>query len=112
MIYNRQIQQRRQHGWRERWMHRFGMDTAMAAPLRRGELTVPNWMTGKSLAIFFVAAIMCWGTFGHVPEFDLLLTACLSAVLFLYGGMSMSKSWSHTKEKVFVKNVFVAGFVI
>ena len=112
MMYNRQIQQRRSHGWRERWMHRFGMDTAMAAPLRRGELTVPNWMTGKSLAIFFVAAIMCWGTFGHVPEFDLLLTACLSAVLFLYGGMSMSKSWSHTKEKVFVKNVFVAGFVI
>ena len=111
MMNNRQIQQRRPHGWRERWMHRFGMDV-VAAPLHRGELTVPNWMTGKTLVIFFVAAIMCWGAFGYVPEFDLVLTACLSAVLFLYGGMSMSKSWSGVKEKAFVKNVFVAGFVI
>lgn len=98
-------------GWRERWMHRFGMDVA-AAPLRKGELTIPNWLTGKAMAFFFVALFACWGAFGHVPEFDLWLVSCISVVLFFYGGSAMSKSWSHTGEKRFLRNVFIAGFLI
>lgn len=100
-----------QRGWRERWMHRFGMDTA-AAPLRRGELTIPNWLTGKAMAFFFVALFACWGVFGHVPEFDLWMAAAISVVLFFYAGNEMSKSWSHTGEKQFLKNIFIAGFLI
>ena len=98
-------------GWRERWMHRFGMDVA-AAPLRSGELTIPNWLTGKAMAFFFVALFACWGAFGHVPEFDLWLVAAISIVLFFYGGSAMSKSWSHAGEKRFLRNVFIAGFII
>lgn len=98
-------------GWRERWMRRFGMDTA-AVPLRRGELTVPNWLTGKSIVFFFVAMLVCWGAFGFVPEFGLWLVAAISVILFFYGGMSMSNSWSRTKDKVFVRNIFIAGLVI
>ena len=56
-----------QRGWRERWMHRFGMDVAVAS-LRKGKLTVPNWLTGKSMVFFFVAMLTCWGAFGYVPE--------------------------------------------
>lgn len=48
--------QMRPRGWRERWMRR--MDV-VAAPLRKGELTVPNWLTGKSMVFFFVATFAC-----------------------------------------------------
>lgn len=98
-------------GWRERWMHRFGMDTA-AATLRKGELTIPNWLTGKAMAFFFVALFACWSVFGHVPSFDLWMAAAISVMLFFYGGSEMAKSWSHAGEKQFLKNVFVAGFII
>lgn len=98
-------------GWRERWMRRFGMDVA-AAPLQKGELTIPNWVTGKAMVFFFVALFSCWMFFGFVPEFALWIVSCLSIVLFFYGGQAMSKSWSHKKEKVFLKNVYIAGLAI
>ena len=98
-------------GWRERWMRRFGMDTA-ATPLRKGELIVPNWLTSKSIVIFFVAMFACWGAFGFVPAFDLWLVSAISIVLFFYGGSAMLKSYSRTKEKEFIKNVFVAGLIV
>lgn len=92
-------------------MHRFGMDVA-AAPLRKGELTIPSWLIGSSIAFFFVAMIACWGAFGYVPALDLWLVAAISVVLFFYGGSAMSKNWSHAGEKRFLRNVFVAGLVI
>lgn len=92
-------------------MHRFGMDTA-AATLRKGELTIPNWLIGSSIAFFFVAMFACWGVFGYVPAFDLWMVAAISVVLFFYGGSVMSKNWSHAGEKRFIRNVFVAGFII
>ena len=98
-------------GWRERWMHRFGMDVAVA-PLRQGETTVPNWLSGKSIIFFFVTMFACWGVFGFVPELELWLVASISVILFFYGGQAISKNWSHTKEKQFVRNVFIAGLVI
>jgi hypothetical protein len=87
------------------------MDTA-AAPLRKGELTIPSWLMGSSIAFFFVAMFACWGVFGHVPEFDLWLVAAISVVLFFYGGSVLSKSWSHDREKQFIKNIFIAGFLV
>lgn len=92
-------------------MRRFGMDTVVA-PLTKGALTVPNWLIGKSIVFFFVTMFACWGAFGYVPEFALWVVAALSVVLFFYGGHAMSKSWSRTKEKTFVRNVFIAGLII
>lgn len=92
-------------------MRRFGMDVA-AAPLTKGELTIPNWMIGKSTVFFFAAMFACWFAYGLVPSFELWLLSCISIVLFFYGGMSMSKSWSRTKEKVFIRNIFIAGLLI
>lgn len=100
----------RPKGWRERWMRRFGMD--MSRPMQKGELTIPNWLTGKSLVFFFVAMLTCWGAFGYVPTFDLWIVASISVVLFFYGGQAMSRSWERKKEKAFVRNIFIAGFVI
>ena len=100
-----------QRGWRERWMQRFGMDTA-AAPLRKGELTIPDWLTGKSLVFFFVAMFACWGVFGYVPATDLILVSSISVALFFFGGSAMSKGWRTVVDKRFIRNVFIAGFVV
>lgn len=98
-------------GWRGRWMRRFGMDVA-AAPFRKGELTIPNWMIGKSVVVFFIAMFACWMAFGYVPPMELWMTACISTILFFYGGSSMAKGWSRTYSKTFVKRVFFIGFAV
>lgn len=92
-------------------MHRFGMDVA-AAPLRKGELTIPNWFTGKSMVFFFVAMFACWGTFGYVPEFSLWIVAALSVVVFFYGGQSLSRIWAFKNEKHFLRYIFIIGFLV
>lgn len=92
-------------------MRRFGMDTAVA-PQRKGDLTIPNWVTGKSIVFFFVAMFVCWFAFGFVPTFDLWVVASISVVLFFYGGQSMSKSWEHDNTKRFLKNVFWIGVAV
>ena len=87
------------------------MDTAMQMPTK-GALTIPNWIVGKSVVFFFISMIACWMAFGHVPGVDLWLVASISVVLFFYGGVAMSRSWASTKEKRFLRNVFVAGFLV
>lgn len=96
-------------GWRERWMRRFGMDTSV--PLKRGALTVPGWLIGRSIVCFFIAMSVCWLAFAYVPKFELWMAASISVVLFFYGSMAMLRNWKNTKEKTFVRNVFIAGFV-
>ena len=98
-------------GWRERWMRRFGMDAA-TAPLTRGALTVPNWLTGRSIVFFFVAMILCFIAFGYPMEFRDAFIAGLSVVLFFYGGMSMSKSWANVKDRAFAKRIFITGLIV
>lgn len=98
-------------GWRERWMHRFGMDV-VAAPLRKGERTIPNWLTGKAMAFFFVTMLACWVVFGHIPPFKLWFTAALSVVLFFYGSRTMADSFAKTGEKTFLKHVFWIGVLV
>lgn len=97
-------------GWRERMMRRFGMD--MHAQVCKGERTIPGWMMGKPLAFFFVSLFACWIAFGHVPAFDLVMAACVSTVLFIYGGYAMSRAWAKDKEKTFLKHVFIAGLIV
>lgn len=98
-------------GWRERWMHRFGMDVA-AAPLRKGELTIPNWLTGKAIVFFFISMCLCWFIFGHEPAFELILVSIISLIAFLYGGGVISRSLAHAKEKKFERSVYIAAFSI
>ena len=92
-------------------MQRFGMDTATQTPIKAA-LTIPSWLTEKSMVFFFVAMLACWLAFGHVPEFGLWLVASISVVLFFYGGQTMSKSWKRKREKDFLKNIFLVGLVL
>lgn len=96
--------------WRERWMRRFGMDKTVL--LTKGALTIPNWLTRKSMVFFFIAMFLCWFAFGFVPELSLWMVASISVVLFFYGGQAMSKSWERKNANKFVRNIFVAGLVI
>lgn len=109
MMPQPQMSAPRQGGWRERWMQRFGMVEQMP---RAKELTIPNWITGKSIVFFFIAMFACWVAFGFVPDFSLWFVAVLSVVLFFYGGQAMTRGWERKKDKIFVRNVFIAGFVV
>ena len=91
-------------------MRNFGMDKVV--PFQKGERNIPNWLTGKAMVFFFIAMFACWGVFGYVPDFELWIVAALSVVLFFYGGQSMSKSWEQKKEKVFIRYIFIAGFIV
>ena len=97
--------------WRERMMHRFGMDTAVQMPTK-GANTIPSWIIGRSMVFFFIAMFACWAVFGYVPAFDLWLAASVSVVLFFYGGGTMARNWEHVSEKRFLRNVFITGFVV
>ena len=90
-------------------MQRFGMSGQMP---RAKELTIPNWLIGKSIVFFFISMFACWGAFGFVPEVALWVVAAFSVVLFFYGGQAISKGWEHKNEKAFVRNVFIAGVIV
>lgn len=97
-------------GWRERMMRRFSM--GVAAPLRKGELIVPDWVASRGLVFFFISMFACWGAFGYVPELDLVLVSCISVVLYFYGSMVLTRKWKPKGEKRFVRDVFIAAFVV
>ena len=97
-------------GWKGRFMQQYG-GSMFSAP-SRDMLITPNWVTSRPIVFFFVALVICFAAFGYVPEFGLWLTASISVILFFYGASSISKSWSHAKEKTFLKNIFVAGLVV
>lgn len=99
----------RPRGWRERWVRNFGMSAQMP---RSKEYTIPNWLTGKSIVFFFVAMLVCFAALGYPMEFRDAFIAGLSVVLFYYGGMSLAKSWERKKEKVFIRNIFIAGLIV
>lgn len=100
---------KRSRSWSERMLRNYGMDTF--TPIK-DERIVPQWLIGKGVVFFFISMLLCFGTFGYVPELNLWLVASISAVLFFYGAQSLSKSWNHSKEKKFLRNVFVAGLII
>lgn len=98
------------HTWQQRMMRNYGM--GMYAQLRKGELTIPDWLVGRPIVVFFVALFACWAAFGYVPGADLVLTACISIVLFFYVGYVMSRGWERANEKRFLRNVFLTGLFI
>ena len=98
------------HGWRERWMQRFGMD--LAVPLRGGELTMPNWLIGKSVVFFFVSFAACIIAFGYPMELLYAVVASLSVLLFFYGGKNLAANLANKSEKYIIKRIFWIGFAV
>lgn len=93
--------------WRNRIVHRYGMNM----PIQQ-LMTIPNWLTGKAIAFFFIALISCWVLFGHIPAINLIIVSSISVVLFFGLGRALSNNWLHTSEKRFLHNIFTTGFFI
>lgn len=91
-------------------MRNFGMDRHSLN--RKIELFIPNWVIGRSIVVFFVAMFACWWAFGFLPNSSLWIVAALSVVLFFYGGQAMSRNWVRKTARLFVRDLFFAGFVI
>ena len=92
-------------------MRRFGMDVA-ATPLTRGALTMPNWLTGKSIVFFFVAMFACFFAFGYPMEVRDAVIASLSVILFFYAGRQMSITYTNKNSKLFIRAVFLIGLLV
>lgn len=97
---------------RNTWQQRFLGGNSARPMTKQQERAIPEWLIGKSVAFFFIAMFACWGAFGFVPTFDLVLVTSLSVLLFFYGGYTISNSYAHSNSKKFVRNVFIAGFII
>ena len=95
-------------GWQARFMRNYGM----GAYAQKRDYRMPSWLIGRSVLFFFIALIACLVVYGHVPGMDLLLTACVSVVVFFFGAQSMANSWAKASEKCFLRNVFVTGLLI
>ena len=95
-------------GWQARFMRNYGM----GAYAQKRDYRMPSWLIGRSVLFFFIALFACWGAFGYVPGMDLIVASCLSVLLFFLGAQIMSQKWGVVKEKRFLRNVFIAGFLI
>ena len=95
-------------GWQARFMRNYGM----GAYAQKRDYRMPSWLIGRSVLFFFIALIACLVVYGYVPGMDLLLTACISIVVFFFGAQSMANSWAKASEKRFLRNVFVTGLLI
>lgn len=81
-------------------------------PILKDQFLIPDWLIGRSIIFFFVAMLLCWGAFGHIPEFAFALISGVSVLIFFYGGASMAKSWEHQTEKKLLRNIFLVGLTI
>ena len=95
-------------GWQARFMRNYGM----GAYAQKRDYRMPSWLIGRSVLFFFIAMLACWGAFGYVPGMDLIVASCVSVLLFFFGAQIMSQKWGVVKEKRFLRNVFIAGFLI
>ena len=97
-----------QSNWKQRFLSGGG-----TRPLTlRQERTIPDWLTGKSVACFFLAMLLCWIIFGFVPDMDLVLVSSISILVFFYGTISLSRQGVVLNEKRFLRNIFIIGFAV
>lgn len=94
--------------WTERMLRNYGGGMYMP----HDTVMMPKWLIVPSIAFFFVAMVVCWIFFGHVPNWDLMFVASLSVVVFFSAGNSMSRRLSCASEKRFLKNIFYVGFLV
>ena len=80
--------------------------------MRKRENTLPHWLMGRSIGFFFISLFACWIAWWHVPNYDLVITACVSVVLFFVVGRYLSVEFSLLGEKKFQRSIFTVGLVV
>lgn len=97
---------------RNTWQQRFlGGNSGRSLTLQQ-ERTLPSWIIGKSVLFFFIAFALCTFILGYPMEMQYLVTTTISLILFFYGSKACLLGWSLMKERQFLRNVFVIGFVV
>ena len=76
------------------------------------EHSLPDWLIKNSIGFFLISLLACWLAWGHVPQYDLVLTSVISIVIFFFVGRSMSNNFSLLGEKKFLRSVFTVGLVV
>lgn len=94
--------------WRERLLQG---NSGRPLTLRQ-ERTVPEWIVGSSVLTFIISLMACTIAFGRTMEINLMLVSSISVLFFYYGTKAASASWAQTKEREFIKNVFVVALLI
>ena len=77
----------------------------------RQERTLPNWLVGQSVLFFFIAFAVCTIVWGYPMEGRYAIISSLSVLLFFYGSRVACNGAIREKEKVFIRNVFIVGFL-
>ena len=107
--YNQQPPPMPRQRMRSTWQQRlFGNPNARPLTLRQ-ERSLPNWIVGQSVLFFFIAMVTCWIVWGYPMETRYAIIASLSLVLFFYGSMVGCRNWAPSKERTFIRNVFILG---
>ena len=101
---------RKSKTWRERIMNRYGM--GMHDTLKRGELTVPQWLVGRPILFFFIAFAACTYVFGYPVPFVFALIASIWCILFFVGANISTRNWQHTLERTFLQKIFWMGLIV
>lgn len=101
----------RQRG-RNTWQQRFLSGNSFRPMSKREERSLPNWLVGKSVLFFFIAFIACTLVWGYPMDIRYAIISSISVLLFFYGGKAICDGAVHEKEKVFLRNVLVIGFIV
>ena len=96
---------RRKATWQERLLKG---NTSRPLTFRQ-ERTLPSWVIGSSVAVFFVAFAVCTFVWGYPMELRDAIIASLSVLLFFYGARVVTNGAVREKDKVFIRNVFIVG---
>ena len=96
--------------WKERLMLNYGQ--GMQAATLKEELTIPNWLIGRSVLFFFIAFAACTIVFGYAMPWKIAVVSCVGLPFFFYGAHSASRKWWRVRERGIVKKVFVTALVI
>lgn len=75
------------------------------------ERTLPNWVVNSSVIVFFLAFATCSFVYGYPMETRYAIISSLSVLLFFYVGRAVLNGTVREREKVFIRNVFMIGFV-
>ena len=93
------------------WRERLFSGTSTRPLTLRQERTLPDWVIGSSVGVFFIAFAACTFAYGYPMEMRYAIISSLSVLLFFYGSRSTINGAVHTGEKAFIKNVFIIGLV-
>ena len=100
----------RQKG-RNTWQQRL-LGRASTRPMTlQQERTIPNWVIGSSVVVFFIAFAACTFVWGYPMELRYAVIASLSILLFFYGSRAILSGAIQERDKIFVRNVFIVGLV-